>query len=412
MTQNAPVMKMKNELRNKNQAVTKRLIQEIIPEKVYGSSLLKIVVHFGYIPSETRITDLADALQESPEILAVGVVDHDLRALGIISRDHLFSLLGKPFGRDILNKRSVLEIAETVPCFSMHANLFGIAQELKHDLEIQGIRLYLLIDEKDRFRGIFTSHNLLAHLSRITQEDIQLAASLQERLVNATEALDSPEWQYWAWSHFAKGVGGDFHFSRKLSEHRHFFTLCDVSGKGVAASIISSMLWGMLRMFDFRRGLRELIIEVNKAVITSFQLEKYLTGIFMVYHSHKRRLTIADLGHSHLLIFRNGRAISVKSPSTNLPIGIDPELEPLLYSCILEAGDRVLVFSDGITEQENPDGEEFGEARLKETILRCIRDERDVAQILPKTITDYRKTTPQQDDMSFIMLGLGPATLS
>ena len=159
-------------------------------------------------------------------------------------------------------------------------------------------------------------------------------------------------------------------------------------------------------MFDFRRGLRDLIIELNRAVITSFQLEKYLTGIFMVYHTTKRRLTIADLGHSHLMIFRQQRAISVKSPSTNLPIGIDPELNPLLYSCTLEPGDRVLIFSDGITEQENPAGEEFGEARLKSAILDCMAKALDITLALPELLNQYRESTPQQDDMSFIFLGL------
>lgn len=383
-----------------------RLLSLVVPEKTYGSSLSKISRPAWAFPCEGLVAELADELQAKPEIIAVGLVDKQGLACGLVSRDHLFSLLGKPFGREILSKRSVMEISQDADHFDSHANVYTIAAELKARLDSPELSIFLLRDALGRYQGLFTSHDLLAFLSRITQEDIMLASGLQERLVNEVNRIDAAAWGFRAWARFAKGVGGDFTFARKISEHRHFFTLCDVSGKGVAASIISSMVWGMLKTFDFAQGLGSLVREINQAVITTFQLEKYLTGIFMVFHEGKQRLSIADMGHSHTLVFRKGKAVAVKSPSSNMPIGIDPNLDPLLFALRLQPGDVVLAFSDGITEQENGQGQEFGEDRIKETVLRCLAEGSDLSVELPRAVDEFRGATPQQDDMSFICLSL------
>jgi sigma-B regulation protein RsbU (phosphoserine phosphatase) len=167
----------------------------------------------------------------------------------------------------------------------------------------------------------------------------------------------------------------------------------------------------MLRMFDFRRGLRELALGLNESIVVTFHMEKYMTGVFLIYDPAKRRLLCADMGHSHIVIFRAGIPRSLKGPRGNLPIGVDIELDPAIYPYRLEAGDCLLIYSDGLIEQEDAKGSEFGErrliaaaasaiargARLRETLLAALDAHRGAAG--PSAI-------PQQDDMSFLLLSI------
>jgi sigma-B regulation protein RsbU (phosphoserine phosphatase) len=257
------------------------------------------------------------------------------------------------------------------------------------------------------FQAILSAQDLANYMSRITQDDIELAGKLQERLQESNEAIGGEEWSFEAWSRPAKGVGGDFYFTRRMDDGRVFLALCDVSGKGVAASLVVSMTWGMLRVFDLRRGLGELIRTLNEAIVTTFHLEKYLTGFFAVYDPATRDLSMADMGHSHVFLFRGRKTISPRMRRGNLPIGIERDIDPASGRWKLEEGDRLFVFSDGLTEQENAAGEEYGERRLIRTTSEALHCAEGLHASVSEAIDAFRGRTPQQDDMSFMLLNLG-----
>jgi sigma-B regulation protein RsbU (phosphoserine phosphatase) len=241
----------------------------------------------------------------------------------------------------------------------------------------------------------------------MTQDDIELAGRLQERLMGGegvSDTLRPGRGRVEAWSRAAKGVGGDFYFTKELPDGKLFLALCDVSGKGVAASLIVSMVWGMLKMFDYNRGLHELLVGLNEAIVATFHLEKYLTGIFMIYDPPERHLHCADMGHSHAVLFRAGMPRSMKGPQGNLPLGIEATLDPSVCPYQLEAGDVLLIYSDGLTEQENGQGTEFGESRLVSTAAEALACGEHLRDAIPSALDAHRGGTPQQDDMSFLSL--------
>jgi len=265
----------------------------------------------------------------------------------------------------------------------------------------------VLVDGEGRFVALVSSRDLAAYLSRMTRDDIELAGKLQERLLAGNESLSGESWAIEPWSRPAMGVGGDFYFTRRLPGGGAFLALCDVSGKGVAASLVVSMVWGMLAMCDFERGLRSLVRSLNSVVVASFHLEKYLTGFFAVLDPAQGRLLAADMGHSHVLLFRDGKVLSPKGGGLNLPIGVEQEIEPTISSWNLLEGDRLLVFTDGITEQEDEEGEEFGLRRLSSASLRAFARGERLSSLLPAVIDGFRGGIPQQDDMSFLVLSMG-----
>ena len=379
------------------------------PERVFGSSLLRVAETFEFVPHTQRVAELAQLFQNHPDQMAVGVC-HDDKAIGLVTRVHLFNLLGKPFGREVLSRKPVAEILEKVESFDMNSNLFQTAEKLHESMDRSVLQYYLLSDSEGTFRGIFSSKDLLSYLSKITQEDIHLASLLQERLVKGRLSQQGEGWSIEAFSQSAKGLGGDLYHVMPLPDGRLFLALGDVSGKGVAASVLTSLLWGVLQFYDYRKGLKRLLAQVNEALIRTFHLEKYLTGVFLLFDPKTKELTLADMGHGHSWLVRTGKArpLRVSGPSgasgMNLPLGIDLELSPQVFRTRLQTGDLLCLYTDGLTEQESEDGKEFGERAVMQVACRRWETPEAIPDALIEKLARHQGTIPRLDDVTWLQL--------
>jgi len=378
------------------------------PVKIYATSIMKAARHFWCAKSTARVLAIADALQSLPEAAAVTLLGPEGAPIGVIVRESLFALLGKNYGREVLGRCAAEEVCARASVLDCDAGLFSVAGEILRDgnPDAGENRFFPLVDAGGRFAGTVSSRDLAEHLSRMTRADIDLAGVLQERLVAFDEDVEGRGWRLEAWSRPAKGVGGDLCFARLLEDGRRFIALVDVSGKGVAASIVVSMVWGMMRMHDFRQGIRGMVRELNDAIVQTFQMEKYLTGIFMVFDPASGRLSFADMGHSHAMLMKDGRPRRLRGLRANLPVGVELEIEPAVHSIRLEGGDGFLVYSDGISEQEDSASSEYGEKRVALAAVRASRSGRSLKDILPADLDRFRGRAPQQDDMSFVLVSI------
>lgn len=392
---------MENEVISKSR---KTILKKVKTEKVYGASLLKICQSFFFVHDHEKVLDLAAEFQHDHDLQAVGVVDREENVLGIITRTHLFNLLGKPYGREVLSKKPVSDVVETVDQFDMHANLFQTAEHLNQKARQSTETYYLLTHHGDKFRGIFSSKELLYYLSQITQEDISLAGKLQERLVKSRESFDELAWSCDAFSHSAKGLGGDLYHIAKLDNGKVFFALGDVSGKGAAASILTSLLWGVLQFYDYRKGLKTLLKQINEALIRTFHLEKYLTGVFMLYNPETHEMNLADMGHGHSWLIRDGRPRALRFPNMNLPLGIDIDLNPQVYRLRLRKNDLIVAYTDGLVEQENEQGKELGEDAVLSTVVTCFPRVQDIPDTLQDKLMRHQGPVPRLDDVTWMQV--------
>ncbi len=204
----------------------------------------------------------------------------------------------------------------------------------------------------------------------------------------------------------AKGVGGDFYSVRKIGESTWFVAICDVSGKGVAASIVTAMLHGSVETFDFERhDLVEFVRHVNRSIFSTFEGDKFLTGIFLFFDESSGRLTILDMGHSYFGMVRGEKMMKVATSTENLPVGITDHINPRPSSITLLRGDILILVTDGLTEQQNPHGEEYSMERL----FRLVKEYRGEG---PESIRDrirndfntFRGDAPYHDDATFMLL--------
>ena len=380
------------------------VLRTVRSEKVYGASLLRVASCFRFVSSASLVVEVARVFQQEPELDVVGVCFENGQVLGLVTRSHLFGLLGRPFGQEILGKKKIEEVAEKVQIFDQHANLFQVAEQIQPLIQRINVHYFLLSTLEGHFAGIFSSKDLLLYLSQITQEDIQLAGILQERLVKGRKTWDWETVKIQALSQSAKGLGGDFYHVVAIPDGRIFFTLGDVSGKGAAASILTSLLWGVLEFYDYRKGLKTLIHQLNTALIRTFHLEKYLTGIFGIYDPRRHEIVYSDMGHGHALIVRKGKPRALRFPNMNLPLGIDQGLSPQIYRFYVKEDDLLCFYTDGLTEQVNEKGEEWGESSLL-SLLKTT-DPAELPDRVVESLNAHQGAVPRLDDVTWLQLNV------
>jgi serine phosphatase RsbU (regulator of sigma subunit) len=208
-----------------------------------------------------------------------------------------------------------------------------------------------------------------------------------------------------AFSKPTRYVGGDFYDFVELDSGELFGVIADVSGKGVSASLLSSMLLGCLQM-QLRAGLAlgEAVRRLNRFLCEKSSASRFVTMFMFVLNSDGSGSYISA-GHNTSYLFRAATRRIEELTSNNMIVGAFPFARYESAALRLEPGDILLAYSDGLTEAENPQGEMLGEDRVKNVMLEEAPSgsERLEKQLLD-TIQTFTAGRSLTDDITLIIL--------
>lgn len=387
------------------QTETGSIIREIALPVVRSQAISRIAKGAHFVYGSDNILDLNDAWRRRTEIEAVGVLDKDDRIIGIVIRDKLLALVSRPYGRDVLTNHPISEFMDQPHVIPEDRNLFSVAEDIDPLMKQQGISYFVLSRAENRYGGIFSTQDMLVYLSEMTQNDIALARRLQSRMVRDKEVQVGDTFEIAGMSRTAKGVGGDFYSIKRYAPGRWIFALCDVSGKGVAASIITSLIWGMITIYDFSKGLTGFVKSLNASILQKFEAEKFVTGVLMDYNEHTGDVELCDMGHGYTYLVRSGRFLKLKNTQNNLPIGVMQDVEPTTNRFRPQPGDLYLITTDGLLEQKNTEGEEYSEAHIAQLIGADPNQPVELmVDKLMKEFNRFRGSQALSDDVTFTLL--------
>jgi steroid delta-isomerase-like uncharacterized protein len=200
-----------------------------------------------------------------------------------------------------------------------------------------------------------------------------------------------------------RAIGGDFFDCFVLPGQRFGVVLGDVSGKGPAAALLASLIQGMVAMETNRwQGPGAALAELNEALIRR-GIEPRFATLSCAMLTMDGHLTYANAGHNPPLLVMDEwiRPLSAGGPVLGVFANARFEEETVR----LRSGDRLVVFSDGVTEALNAEAEEFGDSRL----LACVEANRHlhpgalVAGVL-KAVAQFRGETEHSDDATLMVL--------
>jgi sigma-B regulation protein RsbU (phosphoserine phosphatase) len=318
-----------------------------------------------------------------PVLVITAQPAHKLRALEAGAKD----FVSKPFDLAELRAR-VHNILEVRLLHLETKNYSKVLEETVRELEAsrEVIRLKTLEERKK-------SEQELA-LAQETQESL-LPRSLPQVENLRIHAFNTP----------TRYVGGDFYDFLQLDSGDWMGVLADVSGKGMSAALLSSMVLGALSMeFHSRTQPQEVLERVNRLLCEKSLPYQFVT-LFLFVLNPQGMGQFISAGHTPAYLFHSatGKIEELGSNANVLGLFDDASYESSVFR--LDKGDILVVYSDGLTDAENPQGEMFGEERL----LKLIRQEapsgsQAIEQRLLKAIEAFTQSLPQTDDITFVVV--------
>lgn len=382
-----------------------RILRSVERESAGRELICRRASSFYYITDDHTAGEIAAIFISDPSIQALTVTDTDRKVLGIIIRSDLFSLIGQMFGRELYSRKNIRDIIKPADVIYHKRNTFSVIDQLSGELQSINNRFYILVDTDNRFRGLFSSFDLVMYLSDMMTRELKAARRIHSTIVKDVINISTEKITITGAISMAGESGGDFQYVREISNKRWFISLCDVSGKGLNAGLISVAVSSMYAVYDFSKGIKELICRINTYIHDLFGGEIFLTGIFIDFNEQENTLDVYDMGHSMIYLFRNGRISNPFSDNNNLPIGITKESVPVKSYLKPESGDIILSYTDGFPEQNNLYNEEFGEQRLHTIVMKHRRmDIKQIKNIFFKELRRWRFGNSQGDDMSMLIL--------
>jgi len=309
-----------------------------------------------------------------PVLVITAQPAHKLRALEAGAKD----FVSKPFDLAELRARvhNILEVR------LLHLGLEETVRELERSREV--IRLKAL-EERER-----------------SEQELALAEETQKSLLPGC-VPQFENYRIHAYNVPTRYVGGDFYDFLQLSSGDWMGVLADVSGKGMSAALLSSMVLGALSM-EFHSGTppQDVLARVNRLLCEKSLPGQFVT-LFLFLQNPQGTGQFISAGHNPTYLFRAATGKIQKLFSDAFFLGMFEEATYESRPFQLGVGDILVVISDGVTDAQNPQQEMFGEQRL----LQVIRHEapsggQAIEKQLLKSIEEFTQGTAQNDDITFV----------
>lgn len=201
-------------------------------------------------------------------------------------------------------------------------------------------------------------------------------------------------------------IGGDFFDVVNMSNNRHGFLIADVSGHGIAASMISSMLKMSFMTFSSEVEFPDEVLAMINAQLSEVLLPEYFISIFYgIYNSKTRMFYYADAGHPEMLLYKKKDNKIIKLKAGGNLINIEKKSSYEYKSIKLDIGDKLLLFTDGLLEAKSQKSlEEFGTERLEKLFLESVTLENKNA--VEKILSEVKKYSNNKiyDDITIAII--------
>jgi serine phosphatase RsbU (regulator of sigma subunit) len=318
-----------------------------------------------------------------PVLVITAQPAHKLRALEAGAKD----FVSKPFDLAELRAR-VHNILEVRLLHMETKNYSKVLEETVRELEAsrEVVRLKTLAERKK------------------SEEELALAQETQVSLL--PRFLPQFEnFRIHAFSNPTRYVGGDFYDFLQLSSGEWVGVLADVSGKGMSAALLSSMVLGALSMeFHSRTQPEEVLNRVNQLLCEKSLPYQFVT-LFLFLLSQNGMGQFISAGHNPAYVFRSATGKIERLISEAFFLGMFDSASYQSRSLRLDKGDVLVVYSDGLTDAQNLEEEMFGEERL----LNIIRQEapsggQAIEQKFLDAIQEFTQGVPQTDDITFVVV--------
>ena len=236
------------------------------------------------------------------------------------------------------------------------------------------------------------------------EQELKIARDIQQSMLPAK--LPTEGWLIADGSSEAcQQVGGDYFDVMPLSPDHWGAVLADVSGKGVAAALLTSLIQGaFFATADLDASLADIVARINNYICERSRSARFAT-VFYCLLQKDGLMRWVSAGHCPTIIARASGGVECLN-ATSFPIGLFPNAEFPQEEARLAPGDKIVLYSDGVSEAEDFSEKQFGEDRLKEVVARNVQaTPHELFRAIRDDINVFTAGAPQRDDLTLLVLG-------
>jgi serine phosphatase RsbU (regulator of sigma subunit) len=236
------------------------------------------------------------------------------------------------------------------------------------------------------------------------EHELQLASEIQQRF-QPTAPPQVAGYELQGISFPCYEIGGDYYDFIEREDGRLIITLGDVSGKGTAAALLMSSLHAAVHaQAASHDSLVETISAVNRYLAENIPSNRFVTLFYAELNPRTGALSFLNAGHNPPLIVHEAGTVEQLS-SGGLPLGIKPDAIFREGRTQLQPGDVLVIYSDGVSEAGNPQGEEFGVKRLSDVVMRNIEASASgIRDRIESALTKFAEGTAAADDITLVIV--------
>ena len=241
------------------------------------------------------------------------------------------------------------------------------------------------------------------HTERVLAHDLEQAADIQRGLFPQAPPI-LPGLELAGSSHPCRSVGGDYYDYVPMADGRLLLVVADVSGKGLAASLLMSSLQARVHaLCELQTDVAKLVSRLNHSIKANTPDNKFITGFFAAIDHVTGEMEYANAGHNAPVIVRQSGQIELLTAGGPV-LGILPNITYAGGRTRMEPGDLLVMYSDGVSEAPNSKDEEFGEEAVGEIAAACLgRSAREVMMEIARRLSEFLGECSPTDDVTMVV---------
>jgi len=331
------------------------------------------------------LSDFEDRPMMVDELLATGTVHltpqerewlegHDIAlALPLASRNRMIGFLAVGMKRT----RQDFEAADV-----------EVLRSLSFQVAVAGENLRLLEENMEKQR---------------MENELSMARKVQEGLLPATMP-DTPGLEVFGTSLSCLEVAGDYFDVINIDENRTVLAIGDVSGKGAGAAMLMSNLQASIRTaVRIGADLKQMIEQINNLIFDNTEAHQFITFFAGIYDKSTSKFDYVNAGHNPPLLVKKDGSLALFE-SGGLILGALSDMTYDQESIKLDKGDLLFLYTDGLSEAENPEGDMYDEERVEEFVIRNRdMDIDDMVDLLASEVGTFMNGVERKDDLTLLI---------
>jgi serine phosphatase RsbU (regulator of sigma subunit) len=238
--------------------------------------------------------------------------------------------------------------------------------------------------------------------------EMNIAMNVQRALL-PTELPQVPGWEFYASYDTAQAVGGDYYDILSLAKGSKIcVAFGDVAGKGVPASLVMSRLSSVVQnVMAFVSDVGEAALRINNQMCAKAVEGRFVTFVLGVVDTKSGKLTFVNAGHMPIMIRKtDGTIVEVGSEAVGVPFGVMEDFPYDVVTYSIQPGETAVIYTDGVSEAMNPQGDLYGFERLRNLIRNSQAGAaEELGKAILADVRSHANGRPQNDDITIMVFG-------